>query len=329
MNETPLAAGLRDVPADVQDAAQALRGVVGRTPTFVSHALSGRLGREVVLKAEHLQVTGSFKARGAFTCIGRLSAAERRRGVVTVSAGNHAAAVAWAARAAGVPATVIMPRTAPKPKLDACRSFGARVLLESDVFRALERCMALRDEEGLALVHPFDDPGILAGAGTVAVELLEDHPDLGAVVVPVGGGGLIAGIARVLAAAAPQVAVHGVEPEGADAMARSLVAGAPVRLERVDTVADGLGAPMAGSLTYPVVRDHVREVVRLADAEIVAGLQHLLEREKQVVEPAGAAGVGALLANRLELPAEGTIAVVVSGGNLDLAGVLELLGRDA
>lgn len=306
------------LPADVRAAALALDGVVRRTPVLASAELSRALGREVVLKAEHLQVTGSFKARGAFTCIGGLDAAARARGVVTVSAGNHAAAVAWAAREAGVEATVVMPVTAPRPKLEACRAFGATVLLEPDVFRALDRCMALRDEQGLTLVHPFDDPGILAGAGTVALELVDDLPRLEAVVVPVGGGGLIAGIARVLAALAPGVSVYGVEPEGADGMSRSLAAGAPVRLDRVDTVADGLGAPMAGALTYPVVRDHVREVVRSPDAEIVAGLRHLLERERQVVEPAGAAGVGALLAGRVVPPGAGTVAVVVSGGNLDL-----------
>lgn len=313
------------LPADVRDAARALEGSVRRTPVFASDLLSVVAGRDVVLKAEHMQVTGSFKARGALTCIAGLDADQRARGVVTVSAGNHAAAVGWAARQAGVEATVVMPVTAPKPKLDACRAFGATVLLEPDVFRALDRCMALRDERGLTLVHPFDDPGILAGTGTVALEILDDVPALRAVVVPVGGGGLIAGIARVLAALAPHVEVYGVEPEGADAMSRSLAGGAAVRLDRVDTVADGLGAPMAGALTYPLVRDHVREVVRVSDREILEGLRHLLERERQVVEPAGAAGVAALLTGRVALPGEGTVAVVLSGGNLDLNRVGALL----
>jgi threonine dehydratase len=315
-------------PESVERAGRALEGAVVRTPLFESFTLSALVGRPVLLKGEHLQHTGSFKARGALHRLRSMDAEARERGAVTVSAGNHAAAMAWAAHALGVDATVVMPRTAPRSKVDACRRYGARILLEDDVFEALARCLELRDRRGLTLVHPFDDPEIVEATGTVAMEIVEDRPDVGSVVVPVGGGGLIAGIASALAAGAPQVAVFGVEPVGADAMCRSLETGAPVRLERVDTVADGLGAPMAGERTYPLVRDHVREVVRLSDPEILAGLGHLLEVEKQVVEPAGAAGVGALLADRFtELLPPGPVVVVVSGGNLDLDTVGDLLAR--
>lgn len=312
--------------AAVESTRARLEGSVVRTPLLESIVLSERLGADVLLKAEHRQRTGSFKARGALNRMVRLDAEARARGVVTISAGNHAAAVAWAAERAGVTATVVMPETASPTKVAACRRHGAEVVLHGNVFQALERCLRIRDEEGRTLVHPFDDPEILEGTGTVALEILDDlaaPPDL--VIVPVGGGGLIAGIAGALASAAPSTRVIGVEPTGADAMRRSLDAGHPVRLDRVDTVADGLGAPMAGERTFPVVRDHVADVVLVEDAEIVEGMRFLFDEEKQVLEPAGAAGVAALLAGRVRVASGTTVVVVLSGGNVGIDRLAELL----
>jgi threonine dehydratase len=278
------------------------------------------------LKCEHLQPTGSFKVRGALHRMLSLDADARARGVVTISAGNHAAAVAWAAARAGIDATVVMPETAARVKVAACRAHGANVVLHGNVFEALERCFEIRDREERTLVHPFDDPEILEGTGTIAMEILDQldaAPDL--VVVPVGGGGLIAGIAGALALASPDTRVVGVEPTGARAMGASLEEGRAVRLERVDTVADGLGAPMAGQRTYPVVRDHVETMVALSDRAILHGLARLLEAEKQLVEPAGAAGVAALLAGAVHLEPESVVVAVLSGGNVgldDLPGLL-------
>lgn len=318
----------------VRAASRAGHPALARTPLLQSHALSERLQREVFLKAEHRQRTGSFKARGALHRIRTLDDARRARGVVTVSAGNHAAALAWAAALHDVPATVVMPATAPRSKVEACRRYDARVVLEPDVFQALDRCLALRDEEGLTLVHPFDDLEILEGTGTVALEVLDDCPGVALVVVPVGGGGLIGGMAATLAQVAPAVQVVGVEPEGADAMSRSLAAGRPVRLDAVETVADGLGAPMAGERTYPLVRDHVDAMLRLDDRQILAGLAFLAHEERQLVEPAGAAAVAALLAGRVPGvrgapggPDAGPIVAVLSGGNLDLDALPALLAQ--
>jgi threonine dehydratase len=321
----------------VRAALSAGHPALARTPLLRSHVLSERLQREVFLKAEHLQRTGSFKARGALHRVRSLDETHRARGVVTVSAGNHAAALAWAAALHDVPATVVMPETAPRSKVEACRRYGARIVLEPDVFEALDRCLALRDAEGLTLVHPFDDLEILEGTGTVALEVLEDCPGVAQVVVPVGGGGLIGGMAATLAQVAPDVRVVGVEPEGADAMSRSLTAGRPVRLEAVETVADGLGAPMAGERTYPLVRDHVDTILRLDDDQILAGLAFLAREERQLVEPAGAAAVAALLTGRgpsgtgatsgSGAPGAGPIVAVLSGGNLDLDTLPALLER--
>jgi threonine dehydratase len=317
------------VPHLELDAVTATRRRLGdqvvTTPLLPSFHLSERLEARVWLKAEHRQRTGSFKARGALNRLLQLDPAARERGVVTVSAGNHAAAVAWAAGRAGVDATVVMPSTAPAPKVDACHRHGARVVLHGDVFEALAECLAIRDREGRTLVHPFDDPEILEGTGTVALEILEQlEGPPAAVIVPVGGGGLIAGIAATLAAASPTTRVIGVEPMGADAMTRSLAAGRPIRLERVDTIADGLGAPMAGERTYPIVRDHVAAVVRVDDHEIARALAMLFDDEKQVLEPAGAAGVAALLEARVgPLPA-GPVVVVLSGGNVGVERLAEL-----
>lgn len=296
---------------------------IHRTPLVRSRTLSDLVGAPLYLKCENLQKTGSFKVRGALHRLLCLTDEERRRGVVTISAGNHAQAVAWAARTSGVHAVVVMPEHASAAKVEASRGYGAEIVLHGDARAAFARAFALAEERGLRFVHPFDDEEVVAGHGSCALEIMEDLPDLGAIVVPVGGGGLVSGIAAAAAAVRPGIAVWGVEPEGANAMRRSLAAGEAVHLDAVNTLADGLAAPMAGVLNHALVAAHARGVVTVTDAEIVAALRVLLERAKLLAEPAGAAGLAALLRGRIPLSGGAPVAVVVSGGNVDLT----LLGR--
>ena len=291
---------------------------------LTSRILSERVGRAVHLKAEHLQRTGSFKVRGALNFMKTLAPEAAARGVVTISAGNHAQAVAWAAAKAGITANVVMPAGASRTKAQASADYGADVIVQGSVFEAFQLALDLAEDEGLTFVHPFDDARVLAGQGTVGLEILEDMPDVGTVVVPVGGGGLCAGIATALASAGSRARVFGVEPHGAAAMRKSLDEGAVVHLESVDTVADGLGAPMAGDLTYPLIRDHVEDVVLVSDLEIVRALAFTLTYTKQLVEAGGAAGVAALLEGRIPM-GEGPVVVVLSGGNVGLDQLQELL----
>jgi threonine dehydratase len=261
--------------------------------------------------------------RGALHRLLRLDEEERARGVVTISAGNHAQAVAWAAAAAGTRAVVVMPEHASPAKVEASRGYGADVVLHGTAREAFARAFEIAEERGMRFVHPFDDEEVVAGHGSCGLEIMEDLPDVGTVVVPVGGGGLVSGIATAMTCVRPGVAVWGVEPEGADAMRRSLEAGRAVHLEAVDTVADGLGAPMAGVLNHALVAAHARGVVLVSDDEIVGAMKVMLERTKLLAEPAGAAGLAALLQGRVPLVDGAPVAVVVSGGNVDLS----LLGR--
>lgn len=314
-------------PEAVGAARRRLRGRIHRTP-LLSATLLGRLagGVRLFLKAENLQKTGSFKVRGVLSKLLGMSEVERARGAVTVSAGNHAQALAWGASSVGVDATVVMPETAPRAKVAACRDYGAGVVLEGDVYDAFERALAIAEEEGRTFVHPFDDPDIIAGQATVGEEIVEDAPELDAVVVPVGGGGLVSGVATALKRARPEVRVFGVEPEGAASMRRSLETGEPVRIDRVDTVADGLGSPMAGDLTYPIVRRHVEDVLLVTDEEIESAIGPLLTYTKLLAEPAGGAGVAALLAGKVPVSEGAAVAAVLSGGNVDLDRVATMIG---
>jgi len=306
---------------DVRAAREVIASVLHRTPLLTSHALGSQLDRPVYLKAELFQKTGSFKPRGVLNRLKKLTPAERERGVVTFSAGNHAQALAWAASAAGISATVVMPTTAAAGKIAAARGYGAEVMLHA---KFAEGAQQLSQERGLTLVHPFDDPGIIAGAGTVGLEILEDLPDVATVVVAIGGGGLISGIVVAIRSQRPDVRIIGVEPIGADSMARSIVAGRSVRLDHLDTLADGLAAPFAGDHTYAVVRDLVDEVITIPDEEILAGMRFLFERCKLVAEPAGAAATAALLTGRVRL-GSGPVVSLVSGGNIDVERFKSLL----
>jgi threonine dehydratase len=277
------------------------------------------------LKAEHLQKTGSFKARGMTNRIASLDTDQRGRGAITMSAGNAGQAYAWAAREAGVPMTVVMAVGANPTKVAACRGYGAEVVLEGahvgEAFQALER---IRDERGLTFVHPFEDRAVIAGHGSVGLELLEDLPEVDVVVVGVGGGGLISGIAAALKEQRPGVRVYGVEPVDAAAMSLAFEAGEPVTIQP-KTVADGLAAPFAGALTLAMCRRYLDGLVLLDDPTILAGVRFALERMKQVLEPAGAAALAAVLFGRIPIADGERVAVVASGGNVDVARLGELL----
>ncbi len=296
---------------DVLAARETIAGRVHRTPVLSSASLEREVGVPVVLKAELFQRTGSFKPRGVLNKLASLSAEEKSRGVIGISAGNHAQALAYAATLEGVDALIVMWQGASEQKIEATRGYGGEVDLEApnpqDAFERLDRLIG---ETGRAFVHPFDDPVVIAGQGTVGLELAEDVPELDAVVVPVGGGGLVSGIATAVDAR-----VVAVEPERSPALYEGLRAGKPVTVSP-DSIADGLGAPFAGETAIAVCRELGVESVLVTEGEIAAGMRFLYERCKLACEPAGAAGVAALLAGKVALEQGRTVAVVVSGGNV-------------
>ena len=304
---------------DVRAAAGRLRGLAHRTPVLTSRHLDALTGARVFLKAENLQRTGSFKFRGAANAIACLDRSERARGVATVSSGNHAQALALAARLEGVRATILMPEDSPPGKLDATRGYGAEVVLFDRYARDREELLAaLVAERGLMPVHPYDDPRVMAGQGTLAAELLEDAGPLDLLLVCVGGGGLIAGCATAAKALAPGIRVVGVEPAAGDDTRRSLQAGRRVRIPVPRTIADGQQVPTPGELTFEVMRRLVDEVVVATDEEIVDAMRVLFERLKTVAEPSGACALGALLAGRVDAPGQ-RVGVTLSGGNVSVA----------
>jgi threonine dehydratase len=324
-----------DVPlAEIEAAADRLRGRVHRTPilssttaaTWIRRATGVTIADDCLyLKAEHLQKTGSFKARGMTNRFATLPPEARSRGTITLSAGNAGQACAWAGRALGVPVTVVMPEGAVRSKVEACLGYGARVVLHGkhvgDTFAEMER---IRDSEGLTFVPPFDDPMVIAGNGTAGLELADELQDIDVVVVGVGGGGLISGIAAAVKARRPSARVIGVEPEASNAVSLALARDEIVSIQP-RSVADGLGAPFAGRWTLSMTRRYLDDIVLLDDATILAGMRFALERLKQVVEPAGAAGLAALLADRVQLRDAERVAVVISGGNVEVGRLGELI----
>jgi threonine dehydratase len=301
---------------EVRAAAARIDGVLQTTPVERSRALSGMAGADVWLKCENLQRTGSFKLRGAYNRIAQLPDDERRRGVVCASAGNHAQGVALAAHLQGVHATVFMPIEAPLPKLAATQAYGADVQLVGTSFdEAMAEAMAFAEREGGVFVHPFDHRDVIAGQGTLGLEVLDQVPEVATIVVCVGGGGLISGVAAAAKALAPDVRVIGVQAEGAAAFPASLDAGEPAALPRCDTIADGIAVKRPGELTYAHVRHLVDDVVTVTDEQIARAVVVLLERAKLVVEPAGAAAVAALLAGKIA--SDGPVVATLSGGNID------------
>ena len=301
---------------DIQRAQAKVGGLVHVTPVMSSMTVGDQLGVRLRLKAELFQKTGSFKPRGVFNKLLSMDPADLSRGLVSLSAGNHAAALAYGATAVGARATIVMPASAMPSKVEATRRYGGEVVQTDGSL--LATCLELQQERDLTLVHPFDDLAVMAGQGTVGLELIEQVPDADMVVVPVGGGGLISGIAAAVKLKHPSVRVVGVEPEEADAMCRSLEQGAPAHLDKVDTIADGLAPPFAGEHTFRHVQSFVDEVVRVADSEIIDAVRVLIKHCKLAAEPAGAAGLAALLAGKVSPPAGGTVVCVVSGGNVGL-----------
>jgi threo-3-hydroxy-L-aspartate ammonia-lyase len=310
---------------DVQRAAQRLAGVAHRTPVLTSRTLDERTGAWVHVKAESFQRGGAFKFRGAYNKISSLDEDALRRGVLAYSSCNHAQAVAIAAALLGAQATIVMPEDAPAAKLDATRGYGADVVSYDRWAESREEIGAqLAAERGLELVKPYDDPLIMAGQGTVALELLEQAPGLDLVLVPVSGGGLIAGCATAAKALRPGIRVIGVEPQAGDDTRRSLADGERVHIDVPHTIADGLQATEPGELTFEVNRQLVDEVVTVTDEEIVAAMVFLFDRLKLVTEPSGAVGVAALLSGKLN--ADGaSVGVVVSGGNVGASRFAELV----
>ncbi|CCH77922.1 putative threonine dehydratase [Nostocoides japonicum T1-X7] len=302
---------------DIRAADQLLEGVARRTPMEHNRALSERAGAEVYLKCENLQRAGSFKIRGAYTRISRLSADEKARGVVAASAGNHAQGVALAAQMLGIDARIYMPLGAPMPKLAATRGYGATV---EQLGTTLEECLAAAktwaEESGATLIHPFDHPDIVAGQGTCGLEIVEQCPDVRTIIVSTGGGGLLSGVAIAAKALKPDVRVIGVQAEQAAAYPLSLRRGEPTLFENMATMADGIAVGLPGQVTFPIVRDEVDRVETVSENGLSRAALFLLERAKLVVEPAGAAAVARLIEAREQLW-DGPVVAILSGGNID------------
>ncbi|MDP8957982.1 MAG: pyridoxal-phosphate dependent enzyme [Actinomycetota bacterium] len=311
--------------SDIDAAQDTIARYVHHTPTFSARRLGRAIGTRLFHKAELFQKTGSFKPRGALNRVHNTPSSGLQRGLITVSAGNHAQGLAYAAREVGARCMVVMPENAPRVKVDATRSYGAEVVLHGDVNQAYEKMEELRAEHGLTLVHPFDDPLVISGQGTIGLEILDDVQDVTLIVVPVGGGGLISGIGLAAKTRRPSVRIVGVEPAGAAPMRASWDAGHPVRLSSVDTFADGLAAPLVSDLTYQLSRSYVDEVVTVTEDELVQGLEALMTSAKLYAEGGGAAPTAALLAGKVELDGDDVVVAVVSGGNLDWQMLGELI----
>jgi len=310
----------------IREAEKRLAGVVRRTPLDYSRTLSELTGSRVFLKLENLQKTGSFKIRGAYNYLAALGAEGRPGGVVCASAGNHAQGVALAAALAGREATVVMPRTAPVSKVTATAGYGAKVVLAGETFEEARRvAVDTARESGAFFVHAFDDPHVIAGQGTLGLELLADLPDMDAVLVPVGGGGLAAGLGLAVKSCQPKVRVIGVQAAGAPGAYLSHRAGHLVGAPAA-TFADGIAVQQPGELSFSLMRQYVDEMVMVEEPDIARAILLLLERAKLVVEGAGAVGVAALLAGRVDLAGKG-VAVILSGGNIDMNAVSVIIGR--
>ena len=312
---------------DIEAAQAGLQGITVVTPLLSSDRLSDDVGGRVFIKAENTQRAGSFKLRGAYTKMASLSPEERRRGVIAHSAGNHAQGVALAARLLGAPATVVMPEYAPLAKVAATKRYGAQVVLYGQSFDdAGSHAQALCEEHSYSYVHAFDDPKVIAGQGTVGLEILDALPDVGTLVVPIGGGGLIGGIATVIRALKPKTRIIGVQAEGCPSIRLSLAAGKPVVVPEARTIADGIAVKKPGGLTLPLIRDLVDDVLTVDEEEIARGIVYALQNLRLVAEGAGAVGIAALLTQKIRPRAGEDLCVILSGGNIDanfLARVIE------
>jgi len=316
-----------DLLTSIREAADRIRGSVYHTPCPYSAKLSKATGQQVYLKLENLQMTGAYKERGALNRILQLSPEESRRGVIAASAGNHAQGVAYHATRRGISSTIVMPVTTPLVKVTATQDFGATVILHGANYdEACQHALALGSERGMTFVHAFDDMAVIAGQGTIGLELLEQCPQLEAVVVPVGGGGLIAGIACAIKETRPSIKVIGVETARLPSMLLALEQHKPVTIPAASTVADGIAVRRAGEVTYPLVAKYVDEIVTVEEEDIASAILTLLEREKLLTEGAGAVGVAALLQKKTKLDGQHT-AVIVGGGNIDVSLLSRIIER--
>lgn len=312
---------------EIQTAHETIGNAIDLTPCKYSGYLSRLTGAEIHLKLENLQKTGSFKIRGALNKLHALTPAERRRGVIAASAGNHAQGVARAAQKLGIPATILMPEPTPITKVEATTFSGAEVILRGDTFDdALCVAQTLAKERGLTMIHPFDDPAVIAGQGTIGLEMFQQLPGLAAVVVPVGGGGLVSGIAVALKTLRPSLQVIGVEAEQAASAVLSRQAGKVVELGGIKTIADGIAVKRIGDLTFDLIERYVDELVTVSDDDIAAAILIYMERIRVVVEGAGAASLAALVSRKVKLNGVRT-GVVVSGGNIDVQVVAKIIEK--
>ena len=300
-----------------------LQGVIRSTNLIYSPALSSGCGNRAYLKPENMQVTGAYKIRGAYYKISTLTQEQKERGLITASAGNHAQGVAYAAQAAGVPATIVMPTTTPLVKVNNTKDYGANVILHGEVFDdAAELAAKLSQEQGLTYVHPFNDLDIATGQGTIAYEIFQDLPDVDIILVPIGGGGLCAGVSTLAKLLNPNVKVIGVEPEGAASMKASLEAGHVVTLPTANTIADGTAVKTPGDKVFPYIQEHVDEIITIPDAELVEAFLDVMERHKMVVENSGLLTVAAL--KHLECKNQNVVSIL-SGGNMDVITMASLV----
>ncbi len=311
----------------IKAAADRLSGVIHRTELSQSTTFSQLSGNQIYLKPENLQKTGSFKIRGAYNKLATLTTEEKERGVIASSAGNHAQGVAFAATEAGLESVIVMPENAPISKITATKNYGAKVVLKGAVYdEAHEEAVSRQQKEGFTFLPPFNDQQVIAGQGTLGLEIIEDLPEADIILVPVGGGGLISGIAAAVKQLAPEVKVVGVEPEGAAAMKKSLEQGKIASLIETETIADGIAVKKPGELTYNLCQEYVDQVVTVTDEEIANAILMLLERAKLTVEAAGAASLAAALNNKLGVKNQNIVSVL-SGGNIDVNMIARLIER--
>lgn len=310
---------------NVYRASHTLKPVVRKTDIIYAPKL--KAGTELYLKTENLQITGSFKVRGSYYKMSRLSAEEKARGVIACSAGNHAQGVALSAQKNGIKAVICLPDGAPISKIEATKSYGAEVCLVEGVYDdAYKKALSLRDEKGYTFIHPFDDEDVIAGQGTIALEIVDQLPDLDAIIVPIGGGGLIAGIAYTMKSINPNVKVYGVQATGAPSMYKSVKDKEITELESVSTIADGIAVKKPGSLTYDICSKYVDEIVTVSDDEISAAILALMEQHKLVTEGAGAVAVAAAMFGKLDLEGKKTVCLL-SGGNIDVTILSRVIKR--
>lgn len=311
---------------DIKQAQQRMNGVVHNTPLDFSSTFSSMSGAEIYLKLENLQKTGSFKIRGAYNKVQSLSPVEREKGVIAASAGNHAQGVAYGASKAGIQSTIVMPEVAPLAKIMATRGYGAEVVLSGEVYdEAFNTAKKIQEQTGKTFIHAFDDAAVIAGQGTIGLEILKDLADVSAIVVPVGGGGLIAGVATAVKALAPQVKVYGVQAQGAPSMQLSYQKHTKTIIRDAVTMADGIAVKVPGDLTFKIINDLVDDIVTVDDEAIANAILLMLERSKLMVEGAGAVGLAAILQGKI--PAKGRVVSVISGGNIDVNFISRIIER--